>query len=581
MSTPAPVQAFSVLCPDDPASPPGVLFVIGCEGDTVRYRCNHPGEQLAYLGVRTQHRSWRDPRLFSDALEYNIFILHRVMHTGLIPDLLDLLRRLGKVTIFDTDDLTFDPALARYDSQLATLSVDQARRYRQNIELQAQTLERSAYTLTTTQFLADQLQRCGKRTFINRNSLNSEQVRLAEAAHHNPYSSADRVTIGYFSGSPSHERDFAVAAPALLRLMERYPQVHLGIFGHLAPDRRFARFGDRVQRVAYMNWQELPQAIRQVDINIAPLDVDNPFCQSKSELKYFEAGIVGVPTVASPTDAFKFAITQGENGFLAGTTQEWLSHLELLTVDPERRQQIGAAAREHVIQHYTPNARSAGWLRTVHQIWHDWQMHRPAPPIELQSTRTVIDQMMQCLSNLIVLDDPSRAEKEITHFAKTLRGGRNRLPYKIWTWVKAKIKRGLRLNYTHAFFNQPCVLSSELIAGTEPSGHFTATQPGLYRLDIPFATHDRTNTPEVNLHLRSSPHAHEDLVTVCVPGALLRDNQPYRFIFQPIPDSQGREFYYYLESPQATPGNAVSLWMTQGVRQPVCAPRYWSGDESV
>ena len=43
-----------------------------------------------------------------------------------------------------------------------------------------------------------------------------------------------------------------------------------------------------------MNWRELPWIIAQTDINLAPLEMDNPFCQAKSEIKFVEAALVGV-----------------------------------------------------------------------------------------------------------------------------------------------------------------------------------------------------------------------------------------------------------------------------------------------
>lgn len=61
---------------------------------------------------------------------------------------------------------------------------------------------------------------------------------------------------------------------------------------------------------------------RGLILNIAPLEI-NRFCEAKSELKYFEAALVRVPTVASPTQPFKNAIQHGVNGFLAGDSADW------------------------------------------------------------------------------------------------------------------------------------------------------------------------------------------------------------------------------------------------------------------
>ena len=68
----------------------------------------------------------------------------------------------------------------------------------------------------------------------------------------------------------------------------------------------------------FASWEKHLENIAGVDINIAPLEIGNPFCESKSELKFIEAGIVGVPTVAAATQTFREAIEDGVDGFVAG-----------------------------------------------------------------------------------------------------------------------------------------------------------------------------------------------------------------------------------------------------------------------
>ena len=79
-------------------------------------------------------------------------------------------------------------------------------------------------------------------------------------------------------------------------------------------------------------------------MNLAPLEVGNPFCEAKSELKYFEAALAGVPTIASPTGPYRRAIRHGETGFLAETSSEWRDALERLVGNADLRTQIAAAA---------------------------------------------------------------------------------------------------------------------------------------------------------------------------------------------------------------------------------------------
>jgi len=102
---------------------------------------------------------------------------------------------------------------------------------------------------------------------------------------------------------------------------------------------------------------QLPQEMARFDINLAPLEVGNPFCEAKSELKYFEAALVDVPTVASPTGPYRRAITQGETGYLAMEPAQWEAALRALLGDAALRRRVASAARRDVLWTYGPEQR--------------------------------------------------------------------------------------------------------------------------------------------------------------------------------------------------------------------------------
>ena len=88
----------------------------------------------------------------------------------------------------------------------------------------------------------------------------------------------------------------------------------------------------------------------EVDVNIAPL-VINDFTNCKSELKFFEAAVVETTTIASPTYAFKNAITDGKNGFLA-KPGEWYEKINCLYLYPEINKKLAKDARKYVLENY-------------------------------------------------------------------------------------------------------------------------------------------------------------------------------------------------------------------------------------
>jgi hypothetical protein len=106
--------------------------------------------------------------------------------------------------------------------------------------------------------------------------------------------------------------------------------------------------------------QNLPEEIVRFDISLAPLEVGNPFCESKSELKFFEAALAEVCTVASPTGPFQRAIRDGETGFLATSEESWYRALLSLVDDPVRRRQLGRAAFYDAIVEFGPRRQAEG-----------------------------------------------------------------------------------------------------------------------------------------------------------------------------------------------------------------------------
>jgi glycosyltransferase involved in cell wall biosynthesis len=161
------------------------------------------------------------------------------------------------------------------------------------------------------------------------------------------------IRIGYFSGSKTHQVDFQACEKALLITMEKFPETIFRLVGHLDLGNQWGKFAHRVERLTFMPPKDMLQALSECDINIAPLEVGNPFCEAKSALKYFEAAIVGVPTIASATEPFCVAIRDGDNGFIASTSDEWEARLAELIGDRDRRTAMGAVAKNDALANHS------------------------------------------------------------------------------------------------------------------------------------------------------------------------------------------------------------------------------------
>lgn len=89
---------------------------------------------------------------------------------------------------------------------------------------------------------------------------------------------------------------------------------------------------------------------------------------------------------------------------------------------------------------------------------------------------------------------------------------------------------------------------------------FLAPYSNLHAIEILLATYNRVNTGGVVFHLRSTPLSTVDLYSINMPVDKIKNNKFCLFSFDPIKDSKGRSFYFFIDSPNSTPGNAITIW---------------------
>lgn len=335
--------------------PGDILFITGGVGDSARYRCHHVAEELGFRGFRTAITVQDNPLLPTYADKFSVFIFHRVLFTPSVDKLIKRIKEQDKEIIFETDDLVYDPAYLEHMDYFKVMNPLERKLYEHGVggEILADPYVKVATTTTT--FLADKLRERVKQVFIVPNRLSEEDVRIADGIRKKQGTrnkGQGEATMSYFSGSASHNKDFATITEPLLGILEKYPETELAIYGPLDLDQRFDALGKRVRRIPYVSREKHWANIASTDINLAPLEIGNPFCESKSELKFFEAGILGVPTVAAATQTFQEAIQDGKDGFVATTADEWTDKLEKLILDPVFRHEMGEKAREKALAKY-------------------------------------------------------------------------------------------------------------------------------------------------------------------------------------------------------------------------------------
>lgn len=346
-----------------------VLFVSQAPEVSRRYRTHYQAEQLELMGATADVTVHGEVHLMEAVDRYGSFVLHRVPWGPDVEEFIEGARARGRTVVFDTDDLTFDPEAARYvaalddmDAEERDLYVDGLRRYRETL------LHADAVTVSTEplRLLAEALH---DHVVVLPNVVGEDAVAAADEVLRSLRPRPDgTVTFAYFSGTPTHSRDFAVAQEALLEILDSHPGTRLLVVGALTLDTRFDAFRERVVRFPLQPWKKLPELVARADVNLAPLESDNPFTECKSSIKFVEAGLVTVPTVASPRPDFVRSVEHGRSGLLAETAEEWRQALRSLAADAELRRAVGAAAREEVRRHHTTRAGAPGTFETIRSI---------------------------------------------------------------------------------------------------------------------------------------------------------------------------------------------------------------------
>lgn len=331
-----------------------ILFISSGVGDSAKYRSQRQAEELKMHGFKCSITVQDNPLLPRYADRFQIFIFQKTIYSGPVARLIEKIKAQKKEIIFETDDLVYDPQYVRQMDFFQKLNSLEKKQFETGVGSEILSDDYVKTCVTTTDFLANNLKKLGKSVFISKNKLSDYDVETADRLlREKSENEGGRIKIGYLSGTASHDQDFETIKEALIYILEKYPSVELHLFGPLKIDPIYDQFDGRIKRHPFAPWEKHLANIAGIDINLAPLEVGNPFCEAKSELKFIEAGIMGVPTVAAATQTFQEAIEEGADGFVAENAQEWKDKLEKLLLNGDLRRQMGEMAREKVLENYT------------------------------------------------------------------------------------------------------------------------------------------------------------------------------------------------------------------------------------
>ena len=331
------------------------------DNSTFRYRVYNMVQTLNELSEETSASYF-----FTDDFKYldlilsccSIIVICRTRYSDSINQLITIAKSKGLRIFFDIDDLVFNPSYIH----LILHSLDQDLKHPQVWDhwfayssRLGETLRLCDAAITTNQHLANQIQLfTSKPVYIIPNFMNQDQLEISDFLFQQKILSSFKrdpnLHIGYFSGTPTHNKDFEIVLDSLIELLEKYPGLVLRVAGYTEFKEKLNQYASRVEVIPFQDFINLQYWIASTEINIVPLQ-DNIFTNSKSELKFFEAAIVGTVTVASPTFTYRSAISDGVNGYLANSF-EWFAKLDNLIGCFDNYAELAVQAQKDAAQKY-------------------------------------------------------------------------------------------------------------------------------------------------------------------------------------------------------------------------------------
>ena len=350
------------------------------DAHTFRYRVFNMIEALdaqPLLGVSAAWFTHDDLERGLDFVDRSdLLVICRTRYDQKIGQLIARAQARGIRALYDVDDLIFD---LRY-AHLVGDTINRPLRSSEEWDCFCGYIGRLGLTLqlcdgaiTTNSYLGARVADFvpGKPVDVIPNFCNKWQAEVSRGIFQRKFDGPPqrdgKLHIGYFSGTNTHSKDFGIVVGALNRIMERHSSVVVHIVGALDQPAQLARHGERIRFLPLQDFINLQRLQGEVEIAIAPVR-ENVFTNCKSELKYFEAAILGTVVIASPTFAFRGAIKDGQNGFLAPAHQ-WEEKIAeasaLLENGGAGYRALATRGRAEVQHRYTPDRQAEKIARVL------------------------------------------------------------------------------------------------------------------------------------------------------------------------------------------------------------------------
>ena len=172
----------------------------------------------------------------------------------------------------------------------------------------------------------------------------------------------EKVCIGW-SGSITTIQHFNFSLPILKKIKEKYgDKVEFKVIGD-------ASYRNEELNIVGIGWNKKDEIreLSKFDIGIMPLP-DDIWASGKCGLKGLQYMALEIPTIMSPVGVNTEIISDGVNGYLCESQEEWVEKLSKLIDSKDLRKQMGDAARKTVIDRYSVESQKNNYLLYLNEL---------------------------------------------------------------------------------------------------------------------------------------------------------------------------------------------------------------------
>ncbi len=284
--------------------------------------------------------------------DYDIVFIYReaVMHGSVYFE--KQISKTGVPIIFDFDDAIWLMDVSEGNKEL---------RWLKHPSKTAALIKFSTLTITGNRFLFEYAIKYNNNVCIIPSTVDIEQYRR------NDVKEADKniICIGWI-GSATTLKHFMLAIPFLKKIINKYPGK---IKIRLISDTNFNT--DEIE-IEFIKWSASTEldSLQKIDIGIMPLP-DNEWSKGKCGMKGLQFMALEIPVIMSRLGVNTEIISDGDNGFLASSDEEWIEKISMLVELPALRQKLGKKGKQTVVDKYSFEANKQKWLNAFQSVIND------------------------------------------------------------------------------------------------------------------------------------------------------------------------------------------------------------------